>query len=127
MEEFMLYSHRKPLQAALLAISYFALGLGAFSQSAGNSTSVSGIVSDPTGAVIPNAVVEIRNPVSGFQRTITTDASGNFSIPNVPFNPYHLSITSKGFAAYAQDVDVRSAVPIMLAVTLKVQSNEVVT
>jgi hypothetical protein len=116
----MLYSHRKSLRAALLAISYFAFGLVVFSQSVGNSTSVSGTVSDPTGAVIPNAVVEIRNPVSGFQRTVTTDSSGNFFIPNVPFNPYHLTITSKGFAAYAQDVDVRSAVPIMLPVTLKV-------
>ena len=123
----MLYSRQKPLRAALMAISCVALGLTSFAQSVGNSTSVSGTVSDPTGAVIPNAVVEIRNPVSGFQRRVTTDASGNFSIPNVPFNLYHLTATSQGFAPHAQDVDARSPVPIALVVTLKVQSSEVVT
>ena len=69
-----------------------------------------GSVVDPTGAVVPNATVEIRNPVSAFERTVTTDNGGKFSIPNVPFNPYHLVVTGPGFAPYAQDVDVRSTV-----------------
>jgi hypothetical protein len=123
----MLYSNQTLIRAALLVVFTFALADIVFAQSSGNSTSVSGTVSDPSGAVIPNAVVEIRNPVSGFQRTVTTDTSGNFLIPNVPFNPYHLTITSKGFAPHVQDIDVRSAVPIALVVTLKVQSSEVVT
>ena len=98
----------------------FAFAAGAFAQGTSNATSVNGTVSDPSGAVVANAVVEIHNPVSGFDRSATTDSSGNFSIPNVPFNPYHLTVTVAGFAPYAQDVDVRSIVPIELKIALQV-------
>ena len=104
-----------------------AIGANAFAQSAGNSTSVTGTVADPSGAVIPNASVEIRNPVSGFERTVTTDDAGRFAIPNVPFNPYHLIARGQGFAPYTQDIDVRSIVPVTLTIGLKLQSAETVT
>ena len=89
-------------------------------QSVGNSGSVTGAVLDPSGAVVPNATVEIRNPVSGFTRSTPTDSSGKFSFNNVPFNPYHLSVTVEGFAPYAQDVDVRSSVPLAVKISLQV-------
>jgi hypothetical protein len=70
----------------------------------------------------------MRNPVSAFERTTTTDSSGKFSIPNVPFNPYHVTVTGKGFDPYVQDIDVRSVVPVNLSISLKVKgSAEVVT
>jgi hypothetical protein len=124
---FMLASYRKSLRAAFVIISFLATAVAAHAQSAGNSTSVIGTVFDPSGAVVPNATVEIRNPVSQFDRTVTTDASGNFSFPNVPFNPYHLQVKSQGFAAYHQDIDVRSIVPVTVKVPLKLQSSETVT
>ena len=123
----MLASYKSSLRAAFLIISCLALGLSAYAQSGGSSTSVVGTVTDPSGAVVPNAVVEIHNPVSGFARTATTDSSGRFAIPNVPFNPYHLRATSQGFAAHSQDIDVRSVVPILVNVALKLQSSETVT
>ncbi len=85
----------------------------------GNSGTIEGVVQDPTGAAIPNATVQITNPVSGFMRTATTDSEGSFRFANVPFNPYHLTATAAGFAAYTQDVDVRSTVPISLQISLK--------
>jgi hypothetical protein len=84
-----------------------------------NFTSLSGTVIDPTGAVVPGATVEIQNPVSQFQRTVTTDANGTFSIDNIPFNPYHMTVTHAGFASYVQDVDLRSPVPVNLKVSLQ--------
>ncbi|HEY1483963.1 MAG TPA: TonB-dependent receptor, partial [Candidatus Acidoferrum sp.] len=102
------------------------MSLGASAQSAGNSTSVTGTVLDPTGAVVPNATVDVRNPVSQFERTTTTDGSGRFTVPNVPFNPYHLKVTAQGFGSFSQDVEVRSVVPVSLNISLKVQSSEVV-
>jgi len=41
----------------------------------------------------------------------------------VPFNPYHLTIAKKGFAASTQDVDVRSVVPISLNISLTVSGS----
>jgi len=108
---------------ALFGILLFVLCLLTFNttaraQNAGNSTSVGGTVTDPTGAVIPGATVVIHNPVSGFERTATTGATGEFSIANVPFNPYHLTATANGFATTVQDIDVRSSVPINLKISL---------
>jgi hypothetical protein len=82
--------------------------------------SVTGAILDPTGAVVPNATVEIHNPVSGFIRSTATDSSGKFAFNNVPFNPYHLSVTAEGFASYAQDIDVRSSVPLSVKISLQI-------
>src|SRR3954447_16547676 len=112
----MLASYQKSRLATLHVITLFAVGLAALAQSAGNSTSVTGTVLDPSGAVVSNATVEIHNPVSGFDRITTTNSTGGFVIPNVPFNPYHLKVTSSGFAPHVQDIDVRSIVPITLSI-----------
>ena len=124
----MLAFHKQSSFSLFLTVLFLALGLQARAQSGGSSTSVTGTVVDPTGAVVANAVVEIRNPVSAFERTTTTDGSGKFSIPNVPFNPYHLTVTGPDFAPFATDVDVRSIVPVTVSVTLEIKgSSETVT
>ena len=86
----------------------------------GNSSNVHGTVTDPSGAVVSNAEVTMHNPVSGFERSTTTDASGDFSFPNVPFNPYHVSVNATGFAPFAQDIDVRSSVPVEVKIALQI-------
>jgi len=93
-----------------------------FAQS-GNSGSIAGTVVDESGAVVPNAAVEISNPVSQYQRSTVTDAAGKFVFPNLPLNPYHVTVTVAGFASYASDVDIRSAVPLALSVSLKVEGS----
>jgi hypothetical protein len=124
----MLASYRKLHIAAFIFAFYSVLGVITVNAQSGSSSSVVGTVVDPTGAVVPNATVEIHNPVSTFDRTATTDNLGKFAIPNVPFNPYHVTVTGKGFAPYTQDVDVRSAVPVNLNIGLKVStSSETVT
>jgi hypothetical protein len=103
-------------------------GTLSLAQSGGNSTSVTGTVMDPSGAVVPNATIKIHNPVSQYQRSTTSDDKGNFSIPNVPFNPYHVTVSAPGFATYTQDIDVRSLVPLSVKISLQVSaSSEVVT
>ena len=108
----------------LLGLTFLTGSLfAADGQSSGNSSVVNGVVSDPTGAVIPNATVQIHNPVTEYSRTATTDSDGKFSFPNVPLNPYHLKVTLTGFAPYAQDVEVRSPVPVNLKITLQIAAS----
>jgi Carboxypeptidase regulatory-like domain len=122
----MLASYKKSLSAAFVSIVYLAIVLPSSAQS--NSTTVGGTVSDPSGAVVANAVVRMQNPVSRFDRSTSTDDSGKFSFPNVPFNPYHLSVSDSGFAPYAQDVDVRSVLALDIKISLKVSgSSESIT
>jgi len=122
----MLPSYKKSLHAAFIVVFCFVLGLHAYAQSGGSS--ISGTVVDPSGAVVANASVEIHNAVSGFDRTTTTDSQGKFTFPNVPFNPYHMTVTATGFAQNAQDVEIRSALGVNVKVSLAVaRSTDTVT
>jgi carboxypeptidase family protein len=109
-------------------VSFLALSLSilflAPSDRAQSSGTIEGVVKDASGAAIPNATVEIHNPVSQFERTTTTDNDGKFRFTSVPFNPYHLTVTASGFSSFAQDVDLRSVVSVNLAANLKVASAE---
>src|SRR5216684_6108824 len=116
------------LAAAVVAVAVVLSVGAAKAQSGGTSSGISGTVLDPSGAVVANATVEIHNAVSGFDRTTTTDSKGNFSFPNVPFNPYHMTVTAAGFAQTAQDVEIRSALGVNVKVNLAVAgSSEAVT
>jgi len=102
-----------------LAITLCLAASVAAGQSVGNSTTLNGTVIDVTGAVVVGATIRIHNPVSSFERSAQTDTTGQFSLSNVPFNPYHLTVTAKGFSPYAQDVELRSVVPVGISVTLQ--------
>lgn len=108
------------IRRALYVCLFLAVFAAVSNAQTGNSSTITGTVTDPTGAVIPGAIVTIHDPVSGFQSSAITDKTGAFSFPNVPFNPYHLSVTAKGFSSYAQDVEVRSSVPVDVKITLSV-------
>jgi hypothetical protein len=88
----------------------------------GNSGSIDGVVKDPSGGIVVGATVEISYAVSGYRRETTTGSDGAFRFTNVPLNTYHMVITASGFASYTQDVDVRSSVPLSVAISLKVGS-----
>ena len=103
----------------LLVLIFAALSASAQS---GNAGPVSGTVTDPTGAVVPNAMVQLTNAVSGFSRTTTTDATGLFTFTNVPFNPYILAVSAKGFAPLSQKAEIRSVVGISVKLVLQVGS-----
>ena len=102
----------------MLALCGCALAEGA----GGNATTIDGVVTDPTGAVVPGATVEIHNPVSQYSAKATADGEGKFTFANVPPNNYHLTATSTGFVTYSQDVEVRSSVPLSLQIHLKIRS-----
>ena len=102
-----------------MAVSVLLSAAG-IAQSTGNAGSITGTVTDPTGAVVPGATVQILNPVSQYSRTATTDSAGKFSFPNVPLNAYHLSVASSGFSSTAQDVEVRSSLPVSLSISLQI-------
>src|SRR5258708_35702015 len=89
-------------------------------QSAGNSGSINGSVVAPTGAVVPNATVKVHNPASRFDRSTATDAAGKFAVTNIPFNPYHLTVTAGGISSYPQDMEPRPAVPVGMTIKLQV-------
>jgi hypothetical protein len=103
-------------------LSSFALivaALGASAQS-GNAGAVRGTVTDPSGAVIPGATVHLTNSISGLDRTVTTDATGQFELSNIPFNPYQISVSAAGFSSISQSVGIRSSIGTILKLVLPI-------
>ncbi len=62
---------------------------------------LTGVVSDPTGAVVPNAKVVLTDAGSGSARDTQTDSSGYYSFASVPVGTYNLSVAAGGFKDYA--------------------------
>src|SRR5271154_3819626 len=112
-------SIRRGIFAAFAIIFSFSIS-GLWAQSVGSAGTIHGTVTDATGAIVPGANVTIINPVSGLTRSTTSDSDGHYQFTNLPFNPYHLSVSITGFAPYSQDVPVQSVVPIVLKTVLTV-------
>lgn len=100
---------------------FFVSSAGLWAQS-GNGGTITGIVTDSTGAIISGATVSIQNPVSGYAQTATTDSAGHYQFTNLPFNPYHMVASQAGFASTSRDVDVRSSVPVSVKTILTIGS-----
>jgi len=106
------------LRVVLAGVIVAAVGSPSFAQGLGGAGTVQGTVKDPTGGVMQSVQVRISNPVSGFSRTVSTDATGRYVFSNLPPNPYHITVEAQGFQSLERDVDIRSGVPITLDLTL---------
>ena len=105
--------------ACALSFAVLFTALSAHAQ-AGGAGRIYGEVTDPSGAVIPNATVTLKNSASGFSQSAVTGTSGKFQITNVPFSAYAISVSAKGFAPLTQTVQVSSAVGNKLDLVLGV-------
>jgi len=82
---------------------------------------ISGSVTDPNGAVIAGAAVNVKNPTTGTEFNATTNDSGSFTIPAVESGVYTIRITAAGFkAAVVKDFKVNVGTPASVNVTLQV-------
>jgi hypothetical protein len=87
--------------------------------------SISGTVTDPTGAVIPNATVLIHDDDTNAQRTLTTSSVGSFTAPALAVGHYTISANSPGFAPYKQTgIDVTVGQSVELTLTLTITGNQ---
>ncbi|PYV88151.1 MAG: hypothetical protein DMG05_16010, partial [Acidobacteria bacterium] len=67
------------------------------------TASMAGNVVDPTGAMVPDAKVTVRNTETGFEQTVSTGATGAFLFPRLPVGVYQLTVEKPGFSTYVQE------------------------
>jgi len=77
-----------------------------------------GTVKDPSGAIVSGAKIVLRNPVTGYEQSTFSDASGAYRFNNVPQNNDHLTADATGFGTTTQIVDVRSSLPVVVDISL---------
>ncbi|MBV9085634.1 MAG: carboxypeptidase regulatory-like domain-containing protein, partial [Acidobacteriaceae bacterium] len=87
-----------------VAAVFFVLAPGAarVSAQAVAVAQIAGQVMDATGALVPDAQIRLTQTETGFSRTVTTNAQGSYSLPDLPVGPYVLHVTAPGFKAYEQ-------------------------
>ena len=62
-----------------------------------DSQQITGVVSDPTGAVVPNAEITVTNEATGISVTLRTNESGNYDALNLPVGTYTITAAAQGF------------------------------
>src|SRR5215469_14437159 len=67
---------------------------------------ITGVVSDESGAVIPNATVTITNKATGIARPVTTNAEGLYSAPALAAGDYSVKAEAQGFKTAVRDATV---------------------
>jgi len=87
----------------------------------GSTSSLSGAVTDPNGAVIPGASVMVKNNGTGAEFKATTSGNGTFRVPSLPPGTYTVTIISSGFKqAVVQDVKLDAGTPANVNLILEV-------
>jgi hypothetical protein len=94
---------RKAVTSLLtLTMLVTSLAGSAFAQTA-NTGSITGIVKDPSGAVVPGATVRAINKGTGVERKTTTSDSGSYELPQLTPGEYRVEVEAQGFAKFIAD------------------------
>jgi Carboxypeptidase regulatory-like domain len=109
----------RPLAIAVLS---FVFAFAVFGQS--DRGTITGTISDPSGAVAAGAPVEIRNVENGLVYRAASSATGNYTLAQLPAGQYELAVTVPGFKKYVRkSITVDVAETYRVDVTLEVGSN----
>ncbi|HEY0658855.1 MAG TPA: carboxypeptidase-like regulatory domain-containing protein, partial [Pyrinomonadaceae bacterium] len=65
--------------------------IGTIHAQSGTST-LNGTITDQAGAAVPGASVRLVNPITGFNRTVTTNEQGVYSFPSIPPATYQIEV-----------------------------------
>jgi Carboxypeptidase regulatory-like domain len=104
-------------------LGFIVLLLVSVSASFAQSTAtLSGVVTDPSGAVVPGVHVAVQSLATGAERSLVTDSAGIYVAPSLEPGDYQVQATASGFSTYTVkkvtlDVDQRVTVNMALAVT----------
>jgi len=110
--------HVSLILSVLLVTTFatFAFGQGA-------AGTITGTVTDPSGAVVPNATITIRNIANGQVYKSVTTQTGNYTETQLPVGVYDLSVGSTGFKTYNRPrLDLAAAQTMRIDVPLEVGS-----
>ena len=109
------------LVCALVTLACLAASsAAAFAQGGGATSSLSGIVADPSGGIIPGATVMVKNTATSTEYTAATNDQGSFTVPAIDPGAYTVTVTLTGFkTSVLNNVRVNAAVPATVRVTLE--------
>ena len=102
-----------------VALVVFALAPAAFAQGSGGT--LKGTIVDQGGAVVPGATVVVKDNQTSRERTVTASSDGTFTVPQLEFGTYTVTITAQGFSTFiANELKIDTGRDYNLNATLQV-------
>jgi hypothetical protein len=107
-------------RSAVAVLGLLLLAVASSTSWAQFNCQLNGTVTDPSGAVVPNATVTVTNVATGVARTAETSSSGTYIISALPPGTFDVSVTATGFRTEVQrGVTLSVALPVTLNMTLQ--------
>ena len=114
-------TNRIPCAAFTLLAALLVCGGAAHAQSGASTTSLSGLVVDSSGGVLPGADVVVKDTARGTTFSAVTNEHGLFSLPALDIGTYTVTVSMSGFtSAVVNDVVLNAGVPASVRATLQV-------
>jgi hypothetical protein len=83
----------------ILSVIFLVIA-GAIAGYGQSTATLSGTVTDPSGAVVPQAQVTVHSLSTGVDRAVTSDSAGNYTVPSLQPGNYSVTVRASGFADY---------------------------
>ncbi len=100
-------------RSAFLLVALCLITALAWAQTQGQIT---GVVTDPSGALVAGATVTVTNPQTNFTRQVTTNSAGNYTFPSLLPGLYNVKAEMQGFQA-----EVRSGVELQVEQVARIE------
>ena len=108
---------------AFATVIILMTAFGALAQTQITTGTIQGTVTDPNGAVVPGATIQVKNLDTNISRTLTSDEAGRFATLALQPGPYEITVAKQGFAtAIAKRIDLTVGQALNLPVVLTVSS-----
>jgi hypothetical protein len=89
-----------------------------------NSASLTGLITDSSGATVAHVRVTAQSADTGYTRTVETDPSGYYFFQELPIGSYRVTVSSQGFATLGETVTLNTAEKVRRDFTLRVGTTE---
>src|SRR3954468_24562463 len=111
--------HRYSTRRSRLLAALFLTSLVALAQS--DRGTITGTISDPGGAVVPNVHVALTNTATASAFETVTTATGNYTLPSLPVGRYNLTVAAPGFSQYVREgLDVQGSQTSRIDIVLQI-------
>jgi hypothetical protein len=89
-----------------VALSFLVLGFSSIAFGQRETGTMSGRVTDPTGAIVTSAKITVTNSDTNLTREATTSGAGEYTITNLPSGRYVVSVSAPGFSEFKKSVEM---------------------
>src|ERR1700747_1501827 len=84
----------------VLSLGLFLATRGAVAAYSQSTATLSGTITDPSGAAVPQAQVTVHNLSTGVDRIVASDSAGQYAVPSLQPGNYSVTVHAPGFADY---------------------------